>query len=195
MTTGLRTLLGSLCLLLCALALALLPLIFASDWYTFNCQFHTRCANLDPVGVDERVRNMGQFFLHREPLAADWDPRGAAHLADVRVLYDRLALVALAAAVTLTALLVRQPRALRTYARGATLLLLVCVVAVIPAFGLFWEHVFHPALFDNDLWRTRPGEILWSLSPRVFFKHSAMALLGVSSALCAALWLLGPRPR
>lgn len=136
---------------------------------------------------------MGQYFLHREPLAEDWDARGAAHLEEVRTLYERLAMVAAAAALGLGMLLLSRPAELAAYARGATYLLLFCAVGILPVFGLFWEHVFHPALFDNELWRTRPGEVLWSLSPRVFFKHSAMALLGCSCALCAFLWWFGRR--
>ena len=173
----------------------MLPLIFSASWFEFNCRFHDRCANLNPVGVEERVRNMGQFFLHREALAADWDPRGAAHLADVRALYEKLAVLAAASFVCLVYLLATRPKVLGAIAKGATLLLIICVVGVLPVFGLFWEHVFHPLLFDNDLWRTRPGEILWSLSPRVFFKNSAIALLGSSSALCGALWWYGHRRR
>ncbi|MEM6985344.1 MAG: DUF1461 domain-containing protein [Pseudomonadota bacterium] len=195
MIAFLRTALGSTCLLLCVLAVALLPLIFSANWYEFNCRFHDRCPNLEPVGVEERVRNMGQFFLHREPLAVDWDPRGAAHLADVRDIYDVLAVIAAAALILLVTLLAKRPADLGAFARGATLLLLLCVVGVLPVFGYFWEHVFHPALFDNDLWRTRPGEVLWSLSPRVFFRNSAAALLGVSCALCALMWWLGRRAR
>lgn len=182
-------------MLLCVLALTLLPLIFATSWYEFNCSFHDRCPNLDPVGVTERARNMGQFFLHREALAPDWDPRGAAHLADVRDIYDRLAVVAVVAAILLALLLSRQPAHLVPFSRGAFWLLIVCVFAVLPAFGLFWEKVFHPALFDNDLWRTRPSEILWSLSPRVFFRNSAIALLCSSALLTLILWWLGKRVR
>ena len=40
MMPGLRTALGSLCLLLSAMSVALLPLIFSSSWYRFNCHFH-----------------------------------------------------------------------------------------------------------------------------------------------------------
>jgi len=194
MMPGLRTALGSLCLLLSAMSVALLPLIFSSSWYRFNCHFHERCGNLDPPGLESRVDNMGQFFLHREPLAADWDPRGAAHLEDVRVLYGQLALVAIAAAVLLAALLLQRPQSLAGFARGA-LLLLLCSTLILPVFGLFWEKVFHPALFDNDLWRTRPGEVLWSLTPRVFFRNSAAMLLTLSASLCALLWWLGARRR
>ncbi len=194
MMPGLRTALGSLCLLLSAMSVALLPLIFSSSWYRFNCHFHERCGNLDPPGLESRVDNMGQFFLHREPLAADWDPRGAAHLEDVRVLYGQLALVAIASAVLLAALLLQRPQSLAGFARGA-LLLLLCSTLILPVFGLFWEKVFHPALFDNDLWRTRPGEVLWSLTPRVFFRNSAAMLLTLSASLCALLWWLGARRR
>ena len=194
MMPRLRTALGSLCLLLSAMSVALLPLIFSSSWYRFNCHFHERCGNLDPPGLESRVDNMGQFFLHREPLAADWDPRGAAHLEDVRVLYGQLALVAIAAAVLLAALLLQRPQSLAGFARGA-LLLLLCSTLILPVFGLFWEKVFHPALFDNDLWRTRPGEVLWSLTPRVFFRNSAAMLLTLSASLCALLWWLGARRR
>lgn len=189
---SLRTALGSLCLLVSAMSVSLLPLIFSTSWYRFNCHFHERCGNLDPPGVESRVHNMGQFFLHREPLAADWDPRGAAHLDDVRALYGQLALAAAVAVCLLAVLLLRHPGSLAGFARGALLLLLLGTL-ILPVFGVFWEKVFHPLLFDNDLWRTHPGEVLWSLTPRVFFRNSAAMLLTLSASLCALLWWLGAR--
>ncbi len=193
MSSALRTSLGSVCVLLTVMSLALLPLIFSTSWYQFNCHFHDRCSNLDPVGVQAYAHTMGQFFLYRSELVG-WDTRGAAHLADVRTLYSQLAVAAVAAAGVLAALLWRRPANLSPFARGALVLLLLCSL-VMPVFGTFWEKVFHPLLFDNDLWRTRRGEILWSLTPRVFFRNTVALLLTLSAVGCAALWWIGSRRR
>lgn len=179
-------------LLLVTLSVALLPLIFSTGWYRYNCDYHDRCGNLGEAGVEQRATNMGRYFLHLEPLARSWDPRGRAHLEEVRDIYKVLAVVATVAAVALVALLLSDPSRLGPAGRNALLAMLACSV-VIPLFGPFWEKVFHPLLFDNDLWRTRPGEVLWSLTPRVFFRNSAVVLIGVSALLNLLAWQLGRR--
>lgn len=179
-------------LLLVTLALALLPLIFSTGWYRYNCDFHQRCNNLGTQGVEQRAANMGRFFLHQEPLAASWDSRGRAHLEDVREIYKVLAIVALGAAALLSVMLWQEPSRLGPAGRGALLVMLGTTI-IIPLFGPFWEKVFHPLLFNNDLWRTRPGEILWNLTPRVFFRNSAIALIGTSALLNLLAWQIGGR--
>lgn len=179
-------------LLLVTLALALLPLIFSTGWYRYNCDFHQRCNNLGTQGVEQRAANMGSFFLHLEPLAASWDPRGRAHLEDVREIYKVLAVVALGATALLSFMLWQDPSRLGPAGRGALLAMLATTI-IIPLFGPFWEEVFHPLLFNNDLWRTRPGEVLWNLTPRVFFRNSAIALIGTSALLNLLAWQIGGR--
>ncbi len=179
-------------LLLVTLALALLPLIFSTSWYSYNCNFHDRCNNLGSNGVEQRSHNMGRYFLHLEPLAASWDARGSAHLEEVREIYKVLAVVALIAVFVLSIMLVQDPSRLGPAGKGALFVLLATTI-IIPLFGPFWDKVFHPLLFDNDLWRTRPGEVLWNLTPRVFFRNSAVALIASSVLLNLLAWQIGGR--
>jgi len=192
MTRLLPTAITATSLLLVTLAIALLPLIFSVTWYEFNCGFHDRCANLGTNGVEQRASNMARYFLHLEPLATSWDGRGRAHLADVRAIYDTLAGVTLLAAAILATSLCRDPTRLGPAGRGALICMLASCV-VIPLFGPFWEKVFHPLLFSNDLWRTRPGEVLWNLTPRVFFRNSAVALITTAALLNFIAWRVGAR--
>lgn len=182
----------AIALLLVSLSLALLPLIFSTSWYRYNCDYHDRCNNLGTQGVEQRASNMGRYFLHLEPLAASWDPRGRAHLEDVREIYKVLAVVALTAAAVLAFMLWQDPTRIGPAGRAALIMMLASTV-IIPLFGPFWEKVFHPLLFNNDLWRTRPGEVLWNLTPRVFFRNSAVVLIGTSALLNLLAWQLGGR--
>jgi len=179
-------------LLLVTLALALLPLIFSTGWYRYNCDYHDRCNNLGTQGVEQRASNMGKYFLHLEPLATSWDARGRAHLQEVREIYKVLAVVALAAAAILFFMLWQDPTRLGSAGRTALVMILATTI-IIPLFGPFWEKVFHPLLFNNDLWRTRPGEVLWNLTPRVFFRNSAVVLISASALLNLIAWQIGGR--
>lgn len=179
-------------LLLVTLALVLLPLIFSSSWYRYNCDYHARCDNLGTAGVETRASNMGRYFLHLEPLAASWDPRGRAHLQEVREIYKVLAVVALVAVAALLVLLWNDPTTLGPAGKSALLVILATFV-VIPLFGPFWERVFHPLLFNNELWRTLPGEVLWNLTPRIFFRNSAVVLIGGCAVLNLLAWQMGSR--
>jgi len=182
----------SLAMLIATTTLVILPLIFSTTWYAYNCDFHERCSNLGVDGVQERASNMGRYFLHLEPLAADWDPRGAAHLEEVRGMYAVLAIIALVAVLLLIAVAVIDKKQLATAAKDALLILLASSL-LLPVFGPFWQKVFHPLMFDNDLWLTRPGEVLWNLTPRVFFRNSAIVLISVSALLNLGIWQFGKR--
>lgn len=186
------TALTATALLLVSLSLALLPLIFSTSWYRYNCEHHSRCSNLGTQGVEQHAENMGRFFLHLEPLSTRWDSRGRAHLEEVREIYKVLAVVALIAAAVLALMLGLDPSRLGPAGRGALIAMLIASL-IIPLFGPFWNKVFHPLLFDNDLWRTRPGEVLWNLTPRVFFRNSAIALISTSALLNLLAWQVGSR--
>lgn len=135
---------------------------------------------------------MGRFFLHLEPLSSAWDERGSAHLEEVREIYEILAVIAVLAAVSLMFFLFYDPSLLGPAGMLAFFTVLATLV-IIPLFGPFWTKVFHPLLFDNDLWRTRPGEVLWSLTPRIFFRNSAVILISLSALLNLLAWQLGKR--
>ncbi|MEZ5480092.1 MAG: DUF1461 domain-containing protein [Thiolinea sp.] len=53
-------------------------------------------------------------------------------------------------------------RRYQTYARHSlwiSIILLLVAVLLVPVFNRFWMEVFHPLVFDNELWRTNPQDI------------------------------------
>ena len=66
-------------------------------------------------------------------------------------------------------------------------LLLVCLL-IMPFFQYFWMQIFHPLLFNNELWRTDRADISWYLMPREFFM-GVIGFIVVSSLLLHLLLL------
>jgi uncharacterized membrane protein len=55
--------------------------------------------------------------------------------------------------------------------------IVVSLVVVLPFFKTFWMEVFHPLLFDNELWRTNPKDLTWYLTPRTYFRYTILLLI------------------
>ena len=179
-------------LLFLSLYLPLAGMIYLPFWYQLNCHWHGRCERLGEQRTERSITNLTAFFSPREAFHERWSEKEKAHLGEVRDIYDALALLALLAALAL-ALSFDRAR----IARPA--LINVCVIAalllVLPVFEYFWRHVFHGALFDNELWKTNRRDITWYLTPRTLFRNAVMALVGAGMAINLAVWWLARERR
>ena len=59
---------------------------------------------------------------------------------------------------------------------------------LIPFFKSFWMDVFHPLLFDNELWRTNRSDVSWYLMPKAFFLRIIIFITLTTLLLNLALW-------
>lgn len=118
---------------------------------------------------------------------------------EVRAMYDMAALGVLLALLWMGYDL-RQPEArqrYRQYVRHSLWLsvgLLLAGLAVMPFFQYFWLHIFHPLLFDNELWRTDRADISWYLMPRQFFMWAIGGIV-ISSLLLHLLLYAALKPK
>jgi uncharacterized membrane protein len=166
-------------------------LIYTTPAYEFNCQWHDRCEQLEIMPFDQAVTNLAAFMRHEDTLQGGWSDKEQAHLAEVRTIFDGL-LVAFLVALALVIALGRRPILRR--ASLANLAVVLATLAVLPFFKYFWAEIFHPLLFDNDLWRNNRGDVSWYLMPRVYFRHALIGIVTGAVLLNVALWI-GLRPR
>lgn len=155
-------------------------------WYTFNCQFHRRCTI---IGYSNALRYIGEltdFFLHKNSLGAGWTAKEKLHLVEVRDILDALALIAVLCIVLLVFTFDRSK--ISTYAL-VNLVIVLLISLSLPFFKTFWTEIFHPLLFDNDLWKNNYLDRSFYLMPRIFFKHSMIFLISVLSLLNGIAWI------
>lgn len=156
-----------------------LPLAFSiyTPWpYQTNCHWNERCAQLGEQKTAQSISELTGFFRHqKDTLAPPWTNKEFRHLLEVRGIYDGVftvfALISLGFLADL-AWRASTRQHWHQYARSALFIsagLLVTALLIAPFFSTFWMEVFHPLLFDNELWRTNPRDISWYLMPKAFF--------------------------
>lgn len=179
---------------LCCLPLAFA--VYSPALYQANCHWNDRCERLGEQGLPQRIAELNRFFLHQqETLPKPWTEKENLHLAEVRVMYDVVFLLFVLLTVVFMADYFLQRGARRYYAGYArnalfiSLSLLLLTLLIAPFFNSFWIKVFHPLLFDNELWRTNSRDVSWYLMPKAFFLR-VMVFIGVCTvALNLLLWL------
>ena len=135
------------------------------------------------------IINLRDYFLHRADLAGRWSDKERRHLSEVRGIYKMLALVAALALCVLAVLLWLRP----TWVKRAALVnyaLVLSLVLIVPAFGVFWRDLFHPLLFSNYDWLTNTGDVTWYITPRVFFRNSLIAMIILALLCNTAIYLV-----
>lgn len=167
-----------------ALWLPIAAITYAPGWHKASCEWHPRCTNYGRDNALLRIDELRIFMQHRGELpAAFWTPKEIAHLAEVRGMLDQGALFGLLGAMIFFHASARE-RA--QSARIAMLAVAACVI-VLPFFGTFWREIFHPLLFDNQLWRNRPDDTSYWVMPRVYFQYTTALVIGSATLLCALL--------
>lgn len=155
------------------------------QWYTFNCKLHPRCNNIGYPLAQKYIDELTGFFLHKNDLTGDWTAKEKLHLAEVRDILDVLSMMAIICIVLLIFLFNRA--AISKCARVNTIIIL-SLLLLLPFFKTFWLKIFHPLLFDNNLWKNNYLDCSYYIIPRAFFKHSIIFLVAFSSILNWILW-------
>ncbi len=154
-------------------------------WYTLNCKLHPRCRMIGYENALKYIDQLTGFFFHAGALPYGWTTKEKLHLAEVRDILDILALTAVISIVILAVTFHRSKIAV--YAR-LNLVIILSLLVLVPFFKTFWVQVFHPLLFDNDLWRNNFLDRSYYIMPGVFFKHSMILFISTSALINIFLW-------
>lgn len=171
-------------LLALALWLPIAAITYLPGWHAASCDWHDRCASYGSEAAFERIDELRVFMQHRTELSpVAWTPKERAHLHEVRGMLDQAALIALLGALVFF----HGTAAERARSARIVMLAVAACVIVLPFFGTFWRDVFHPLLFDNQNWRTRPADTSYWIMPRLYFMYTTALVIGTATLVCAAL--------
>ncbi len=167
-----------------------LPLFFFiySPRYHFNQLQEIK--RIERIGQDKAVKAVEElygFFRHENSLTLkEWSKKELQHLKEVRRLFNFLGLFFLFSILFLSLAGKKINISRISLWNGMGLLLLGILLSV--HFVFFWKHIFHPLLFENNLWRNTPDDLSYYLMPRSFFKKISLWIcffsLGFHFLLC-----------
>lgn len=162
-------------------------IVYLPYWYKLNCNWHTRCDTIGYERAERGIDDLTSFFLHKGELVSFWTKKERLHLAEVRDIFDKMFIIGLIAVVGLVLTFDR-----RLVSRFAIVnaVIIFSLLAVLPFFTTFWRDVFHPLLFDNDLWMNNRFDLSYYIMPRQFFKYTTVLLVASSVILNLAVWLV-----
>lgn len=166
---------------------------YAYQWY---CPINPRCELISTAFAQQSIQQLTDFLQHQSArLFSPWSHKEQLHMLEVRRMYDVAAGLFAVLLVWLSYDL-RQPHArirYRGYVQHSlyfSLGLLLISLLIMPFFQYFWLHIFHPLLFNNQLWRIDQSDISWYLMPRQFFMWVIGFIVVCSLLLHVLLWCL-----
>lgn len=160
-------------------------IVYMPYWYKLNCNFYTRC---EEIGYERSYRGIDEltsFFLHRGELTSFLTKKEKLHLTEVRGTFDEMIYIGIIAIILL--IITFERRWISRFAIINTLIILSLLV-VLPFFKTFWTEVFHPILFDNDLWKNNRFDLSFYIMPRKFFMYTMVLLIVTCSLLNLVTW-------
>lgn len=166
-----------------AIWLPVAVITYIPGWHKVSCDWHQRCENYGYERTMTRIDELRGFMQHRGELPViAWTPKEISHLAEVRQMLDGAAVIALLGA----AIFFHGTAQERAQTARIAMLVVAALVIVLPFFGTFWREIFHPLLFDNQNWRTRPEDTSYWVMPRIYFQYTTALVIGVATLLCAS---------
>lgn len=160
--------------------------VYSPVWMEYNCEYHKRC---EVVGMEEArkgISELSAYFRHQGTLETFYTDKEKLHLKEVRGIFDKLFLASLGALLLLVLTFDRK-RVSRFAVVNA--LLILSLLAVLPFFGTFWRDIFHPLIFNNDLWMNDQYDLSFYIMPRQFFKYTVGLLTVLCFLINIGIWL------
>ncbi len=154
-------------------------------WMEFNCGVHKRCEEIGLEKSKDGIRELASYFRHQGELDSFITTKEKTHLKEVRGIFDKMFLFAVAALIIVFLTYNR-----RLAARYALInaVVIIALLLVLPFFGTFWREIFHPLIFDNDLWKNNKYDLSFYIMPRVFFKYTVALLIVACFLINIAIW-------
>jgi uncharacterized membrane protein len=162
-------------------------IVYLPYWYKINCNWNERCDMIGYERAETGFDDLTSFFLHKGELVSFWTKKEKLHLAEVRDMFDKMFVIAIICVICL----------ILTFDRGrvsrfaiANSAIILAFLVVLPFFTTFWREVFHPLLFNNQLWMNNRSDLSFYIMPRQFFKYTTVLLVASSVILNLAIWSL-----
>jgi len=156
------------------------------QWIALNCDFHNRCQNVGRENAERGINELTSFFTHQGELVNLWTNKEKLHLKEVRGIFDKMFFLGLISLVMI--LLTYDRKRMSRYALINAVIIIILLI-VVPFFGTFWRDIFHPLLFDNDLWKNNKYDLSFYIMPRQFFKYTVALLIILCFSINIAIWL------
>jgi hypothetical protein len=156
------------------------------QWYTFNCKLHPRCDYIGYPLAQKYIHELTDFFLHKNDLPGNWTIKEKMHLTEVRDILDFLAVTAILCTVILILVF---NRSYISKCALVNMIIILSLLLLLPFFKFFWLKIFHPLLFDNNLWKNNYRDCSYYIMPSSFFKHSIIFMVSFAAVLNGILWL------
>lgn len=154
-------------------------------WMNMNCEWHERCRVIGSERAEKGINELAAFFRHQGKLDSFLTEKEKLHLVEVRGIFDKMLLFGLLSAAII-ALSYKRKLVSRYALINAAII--ICLLIVLPFFGTFWRDIFHPLLFDNDLWQNNRYDLSYYIMPRVFFKYTVGMLTLMCFFINIAIW-------
>jgi Protein of unknown function (DUF1461) len=158
---------------------------YLPQWYSFICKLHPRC---DFIGQEKAVILIDEltgFFIHQNDLSSEWTYKEKTHLWEVRNILNLLTVMAVIAAIGLILTFNKKHIAKAILINMA---IIIALSTLLLFFKFFWTKIFHPLLFDNNLWKNNPFDKSFYIMPGVFFKYSVIAFFLGSLSINVIAW-------
>lgn len=159
---------------------------YLPQWMTLNCEWHDRC---DVIGIEsaiDGIDELASFFRHQGELDTFLTQKEKLHLKEVRGIFDKMFFLGLISLVLLA--LTYDRKRVSRYALINSVIIIALLI-VLPFFGTFWKDIFHPLLFDNNLWQNNKYDLSFYIMPRVFFKYTVALLIILCFSINITIWL------
>jgi uncharacterized membrane protein len=132
------------------------------------------------------INELASYFRHQGELNSFLTQKEKLHLKEVRGIFDKMFFLALISLVMIS--LTYNRKRVSRYALINSMIIIALLI-VLPFFGTFWRDVFHPLLFDNDLWQNNKYDLSFYIMPRQFFKYTVALLIILCFSINIAIWL------
>ncbi|MEM7008722.1 MAG: DUF1461 domain-containing protein [Thermodesulfobacteriota bacterium] len=159
---------------------------YLPNWMELNCDWHNRCRIVGEDRAEKGIQELAAFFRHQGGLESFFTDKEKTHLKEVRGMFDKMFFLGLIG-LAIVAILYDRKKVRRFALINAVIILSLLIV--LPFFGTFWRDVFHPLLFDNDLWQNNKYDLSYYIMPRVFFKYTVALLIAICFIINLAIWL------
>jgi len=159
---------------------------YLPQWMALNCKWHDRCEVIGNERAIDGIDELASFFRHQGELDSFLTQKEKLHLKEVRGIFDKMFFLALISLVLLA--LTYDRKRVSRYALINSVII-IALLMILPFFGTFWKDIFHPLLFDNDLWQNNKYDLSFYIMPRVFFKYTVALLILLCFVINIAIWL------
>lgn len=154
--------------------------IYSSSWYEFNYKQQETYLKLSEEKVQNSTSNLINYLLHKEELNDNWNSKEKLHYIDVRSIYDNFFILFI---LSLFGIIWSFKKINLKYIKKASktnIVVILFLCLIFPIFQYFWDYIFHPLIFNNNLWLMFPTDISYYLFPYSFFKNSLLFIVLVA---------------